>query len=224
MRFLAFVFYFMVQSPAFGQKVEIEIQVDLEFGKSKIELGKNYAMSNGDFVVFQNIQFYLSDLQFYKGNKKVGHLKEKALLVDLSKKNSNKIYLKSKPFNRLTFNLGLDSSTNVSGVLAGDLDPTKGMYWTWQSGYIHFKLEGKIIQTGGAEQEFVYHLGGYQKPFAAIVALEFQAEATSLVRIIIPLDSLILQNQEVELFQIMRPSVEAVEMMKTIGRLTFVTP
>jgi hypothetical protein len=38
-------------------------------------------------------------------------------------------YLK---YDQIQFQLGIDSLTNVSGAMGGDLDPTKGMYWTWQ--------------------------------------------------------------------------------------------
>lgn len=56
--------------------------------------------------------------------------------------------------------LGVDSNLNLLGVHKGDLDPVHGMYWSWQSGYIHFKLEGSWSGEGGL-QPFVYHIGGF---------------------------------------------------------------
>jgi hypothetical protein len=60
--------------------------------------------------------------------------------------------------------LGVDSATNVSGAFGGDLDPTNGMYWTWQSGYINVKVEGRSPAAPGGV--FELHLGGYAAPHA----------------------------------------------------------
>ena len=68
-------------------------------------------------------------------------------------------------FDAIQFNLGIDSLTNVSGALGGDLDPTKGMYWTWQNGYVNFKLQGTSDLCNNPKNEFEFHLGGYLKPF-----------------------------------------------------------
>jgi hypothetical protein len=61
--------------------------------------------------------------------------------------------------------------------MGGDLDPTKGMYWTWQSGYINLKLEGKSKQVPGGNNVFQFHLGGYAAPFAT--AQEVRLETTN---------------------------------------------
>ena len=46
----------------------------------------------------------------------------------------------------------------------GDLDPLKGMYWAWSSGFINFKLEGSCLNCG-SEKEFTYHIGGFIAPY-----------------------------------------------------------
>ena len=53
---------------------------------------------------------------------------------------------------------------SVSGALAGDLDPTNGMYWAWQSGYINFKIEGNSSSCKTRKNQFFFHVGGYKKP------------------------------------------------------------
>lgn len=218
MRFFLF-FLCSIAFQVLGQKAEVEVIFHLKFNNEEVVLNKNYSSTNGDLVVFENIQFYVSDLAFFKGKKKVGGLKEKAILFDVSEANSNKIILKTKAYDRLTFNLGLDSSINVSGALGGDLDPTKGMYWTWQSGYIHFKMEGKIVRNDGTWKEFVYHLGGYQQPHAAIAYLEFEVEKCQEIEVAIALESIFNGSIDFKENQIMHPSLEAAEMMKILGGL-----
>ncbi|MCB0763223.1 MAG: hypothetical protein KDB84_00855 [Flavobacteriales bacterium] len=71
--------------------------------------------------------------------------------------------------------LGVDSLTNVSGALSGDLDPTKGMYWTWNSGYINLKLEGSSPDREVHLGQFEFHLGGYLPPFAGAQRIELPA-------------------------------------------------
>jgi hypothetical protein len=70
-------------------------------------------------------------------------------------------------YNSMQFNVGIDSSTQVSGVMGGDLDPVHGMYWTWQSGYIDIKMEG-VVYSAATKKEVQYHIGGYQPPFNAL--------------------------------------------------------
>jgi hypothetical protein len=79
-------------------------------------------------------------------------------------------------YNSIRFNLGIDSVTSTSGAHGGDLDPVKGMYWAWQSGYINFKLEGHSPVSTARRHQFQFHLGGYQSPYAAMqpIALAVQ--------------------------------------------------
>ena len=67
----------------------------------------------------------------------------------------------------LTFSVGVDSAANVAGALGGDLDPGRGMYWAWHSGYVHAKLEGHAPALATPHHEFAYHLGGFAAPYNA---------------------------------------------------------
>jgi len=64
---------------------------------------------------------------------------------------------------RLT--LGVDSATNAAGVHCCALDPSNGMYWSWQSGYIQFKLEGK--EKDGTALNL--HLGGFSNAYMSSI-------------------------------------------------------
>ena len=46
----------------------------------------------------------------------------------------------------------------------GVLDPSGAgadMYWTWNSGYIFFKMEGTSPAATGMGNSFMYHIGGF---------------------------------------------------------------
>ena len=62
-------------------------------------------------------------------------------------------------YSAMRFVLGLDSLQNATLVNGGDLDPSDGMVWTWNTGYIFLKHEGRFIDSTGAQQPFFYHYG-----------------------------------------------------------------
>jgi hypothetical protein len=105
----------------------------------------------------------------------------------------------------LTFNLGIDSLAHYRGTESGPLDPIHGMYWTWQSGYIHFKLEGSVKQKHQSSwQEFEYHLGGYRKPYTALQTWNCKS-LNNYFDVSIFLEPLLRNNR----FKIMSPGFEA---------------
>lgn len=61
------------------------------------------------------------------------------------------------------FLLGVDSLKNVSGIQTGNLDPSNGMFWTWNTGYVMAKLEGNSPLAKTPAHAFSYHVGGYKQ-------------------------------------------------------------
>jgi len=64
-------------------------------------------------------------------------------------------------YKSVTFMIGVDSLHNVSGAQDGALDPAKGNFWSWNTGYIMLKFEGnspKAPTTGGM---LMFHCGGF---------------------------------------------------------------
>jgi hypothetical protein len=72
------------------------------------------------------------------------------------------IPLKAGQVKTLRFWIGVDSARNVSGVQTGALDPANGMFWTWNSGYIFAKLEGRSFVSTAPLQAVTYHIGGFR--------------------------------------------------------------
>lgn len=142
--------------------------VNIMYNNEKLILGKNYfSEALNDSISFSKVQFYISNIQYYKEDALVHTVSKKNFLIDLSNTESQMlsgIDLKEVSFDKIKFDVGIDSVTNCSGAYGGDLDPTNGMYWTWQSGYINFKLEGKTKSGLGAQNNFTFHIGGYSYP------------------------------------------------------------
>jgi hypothetical protein len=82
-------------------------------------------------------------------------------LIDAFGNDSILIGLPNVKYTGLRYTIGLDSSIHLSGAQDGVLDPLNGMYWAWNTGYIHFKLEGEEENSISKNQRFQYHIGGF---------------------------------------------------------------
>jgi hypothetical protein len=109
--------------------------------------------------------------------------------------------------------LGTDNLTNVAGILEGDLSPIHGMYWTWQSGYINFKLEGSSPYCNTRKNEFQYHLGGYLQPLATAQPLYFDiSKSRKKIILRINLEQFVQSIDLTIMPTIMSPSTHAVQL------------
>ena len=137
------------------------------------------------------------------------------------------ILLSNVPLQKIKFihfYIGIDSITSVSGALEGDLDPSKGMYWAWQSGYINFKIEGKSPSAKTRKNKFHFHVGGYIKPFYAIREVKLATKEAKNQQINIKMDwaKLFAHVQLAKLNSIMIPSKEAMQLADWITDIFFI--
>lgn len=63
-------------------------------------------------------------------------------------------------YRALEFLVGIDARRNHAGAQTGALDPERGLFWTWHSGYIFFALEGRSPASGARDHSLTYHVGG----------------------------------------------------------------
>ncbi len=141
--------------------------LNLTFRGKPLELNKEYVSENKDTLQLTVFKFYISNLKLEYADKTTYSEPDSYYLIDIENPNSCKIPIEKttgKTISKVSFSVGIDSLTSVSGALEGDLDPTKGMYWAWQSGYINMKLEGRSSSCKTRKNEFQFHIGGYRKP------------------------------------------------------------
>jgi len=131
----------------FAQPLQITHQVLLQ-GKA-VQLDSWMTVDPSVTVKITTLKWYLS----------VQGKTAQTYLMDLSEPTSLLQSIKYPKGSRLYF--GVDSQTQVLSTRPGALDPIHGMYWTWQSGYIQWKLEG-VMKTDTAEIPIQLHLGGFQ--------------------------------------------------------------
>jgi hypothetical protein len=147
----------------------VRIKVFFTYKDKMLVLGKTYQTPLGEIFTLTDFKLYLSNFTFEKASGEA--LKSSgAFLVDLADTSTHEFNLEvtAGPFARVTFDLGIDQKTSTSGAHAGALDPMHGMYWSWQSGYINFKLEGTSPQSTARKNKVEFHVGGYQQPYYAL--------------------------------------------------------
>lgn len=169
------------------------------------------------------VKFYISNLVLTQNGKKVWNEPKSYHLIN--SENEQSLSLKfsipdSVVFDSLKFNLGIDSLTSVSGVFGGDLDPSKGMYWAWNSGYINFKLEGTSDKCNTRKNEFQFHLGGYSGAQKALQNIVLKASEHNVIYL--NLNSFFSKIDLAKDNHIMSPGIEAVKFSKFIKTLFYV--
>ncbi len=147
------------------------MQFHLRYDATPLASNQKYVSKNNDTLQIETFRFYISNIAIHYADNTVFKPKNRYHLIDLELPQSQRfpidLYSK-KQINTITFSIGIDSLANVSGALGGDLDPTKGMYWAWQSGFINMKMEGKSPSCNTRKNAFQFHIGGYVKPNNAI--------------------------------------------------------
>ncbi len=218
MKFIFILLFVSVVGLASSQQKTISIQFALQYNLMPIEIGKKYVYQN-DSVEIQTLKFYISDIQFYQNNKRIDAVQKKHHLIDIENPASQNIshsIERNMQFNRVRFSIGVDSATNEAGAIGGDLDPTNGMYWAWQSGYINFKLEGSSPICPARKNQFTFHIGGYQYPYNTIQNLDLPVADNSNIVIGCDVNVLLSQINLGELYEVMSPNEKALGIAKKI--------
>ncbi len=128
------------------------------------------------------LKYYISNLTFTTSNNKVVAEKDSYHLIkaaeedEVQTSNSFSFALKAGTYKSVSFLIGVDSIKNISGAQKDALDPLNGMFWTWNTGYIMFKVEGTSPQSNILDNKFEYHIGGFRGPNKVLRRVEFRID------------------------------------------------
>lgn len=211
---LLFSFLFYIGANAQTAKMNLSFIPEIS-GKPLKQGVKYYIQQNSDSVSIDLFKFYISNVEFVSNGKVVVRQPESFYLLDMFDAQSCRVLVpmqENTQFDHVRFNLGIDSATNISGAMGGVLDPTKGMYWAWQSGYINMKLEGTSNKCQERNHRFQYHLGGYSAPFSALQKVEIAVQSGKEVSIAVDVEKFLGQLNLGVLSHVMSPCAKAVEL------------
>lgn len=120
------------------------------------------------------VKYYVSNIRIHcEGN--FDYTSSACFLVDASDSASTTITLPRVPlatYRSISFTIGVDSARNCSGLQEGALDPARGMFWAWNSGYIFLKVEGTSPVSTSPKHLIEYHVGGFRQPHNNIATVE----------------------------------------------------
>lgn len=156
----------------------LQLKFDHIVGSKKLQLNTGeYINAAGEQFTIDQLKYYVSNVKLHtaNGGEYVVPQDESYFLVDASVSESQfvDIEVPEGDYTRLTFIIGVDSLRSTMPVEArtGVLDPagdhhSGGMYWSWNSGYIFFKMEGRspAIDLAGdptGQHRYRYHIGGF---------------------------------------------------------------
>jgi hypothetical protein len=153
----------------------VKIVIRPTFNGKPLKLEKQYYVNtHGDTFYIDGFRFYISNISF------TGQSDVNAHLFDAEDSSTYSFFIKNAPagnFAAMQLVIGVDSIANTSGANEGDLDPSKGMYWAWNTGYIMAKLEGRSKVCRTLHSAFEFHIGGYMPPFNTARTVTLKAPA-----------------------------------------------
>jgi hypothetical protein len=122
----------------------------------------NYTNPFGEKYTINKFRYYISKISLKQEGKNSG-MNSTIYLIDEGKAASKSISFQvpAGNYSSLNFQIGVDSIYNVSGAQTGPLDPTKDMFWTWNTGYVMAKLEGISPASKIVNGKYEFHIGGF---------------------------------------------------------------
>lgn len=156
---------------------DVMVEFNYVFGSSAEPWDINTTLRHpktGDTLTFTEFSFYVSNVRLKNEDGTWWTEPESYHLVCAKCTDKNVFILNDVPsgnYTEMEYTLGVDSARNVSGAQTGDLSPTKGMFWSWNTGYIMLKAEGQSPQS--SDGSFTFHLGGFSGENSVVTPKSF---------------------------------------------------
>ncbi len=144
---------------SFGQRKIIVRFENIANGKKIVLNDSLYENNYGEKYTVSKLKYYVSNICLL--TKGALEIDKTVYLIDAAKENTI-IKKDGRKIVGISFLLGVDSALNCSGAQSGALDPLNDMFWTWNNGYVMFKLEGKSASSSADNNRVEQHIGGYK--------------------------------------------------------------
>jgi hypothetical protein len=163
----------------FGQK-KIVLRFENVANAKKIVLNDSLYENNfGEKYSISKLKYYVSNICLLtKGALEVD---KTVYLIDAAKENTI-IKKDGRKIVGISFLVGVDSALHCSGAQSGALDPLNDMFWTWNNGYVMFKLEGKSTSSSADNNRIEQHIGGYKGEYKTMREIVLPIDAKYLLK------------------------------------------
>lgn len=167
------------------------------------------------------LRYYLSGFELRREGRVVYRQPDSYHLLDAADAESLYVSLEEPAgleYDELRFLLGVDSTRAAGGVSGGALDPTNGMYWTWRSGYVNFKLEGTSPACPARNHRFQFHVGGFRGANNTAREVLLPATPGRSLTITLDLDEVFATLNLAEAYRVMLPGEGANRLADVLQR------
>lgn len=159
----------------------LEIQLINQVNGQPLELNKPLVNSFQETFTLTDYRYYISNLELLNPTKNF-KVPDAYYLVNEQSPDSKtlKAEIKADTYEALVFLVGVDSARQVSGSHTGVLDPTQGMYWDANMGYMAAKMEGHSDFSGAPGNVLQHQIGGFEGNYNALryVTIRFPTAMT----------------------------------------------
>lgn len=150
----------------------LTIEFDNIVGGQNLIIGNEvkYTNSSNEQFTIDNIKYFISNIKVgqFDGSEYIVPQDSSYFLISEGKAEAE-VNVMQGDYTSITFTLGVDSLRSIMGVegRTGVLDPSgghDGMYWSWNSGYVFFKMEGlsdEAPEDPTGQRKYRYHIGGF---------------------------------------------------------------
>ncbi|MGR3812098.1 MbnP family protein [Jiulongibacter sp. NS-SX5] len=148
------------------------LEFDNRIGSDELYLGQTQATNaSGETYTLSTLNYFVSNINITDMAGNTISFPDEYFLVKESDAATQQIELTGLPagnYHHISFIIGVDSVKSISDVSqrVGVLDPASygddNMYWSWNMGYIFFKMEGySSAASATPDNKFAYHIGGF---------------------------------------------------------------
>jgi hypothetical protein len=138
----------------------LQINFTYSFGQTPLVFNsKNYVNASYDTITITDLKHYFSNFSLQKADSTWLNFNN-CNLIDVKAGRNMTLNIPNVPagnYRAIAFDIGIDKVRNSSMSLMGDLDPAWGMYWTWSTGYVFFRIMGNLPPT---DSGYSLDLGG----------------------------------------------------------------
>jgi hypothetical protein len=131
-------------------------------GQEDFEYDKIYQNEAGNEFSLRLWRTYISEIRLIKSDNETFAIPDSYHLIEPTQGNRFSLNLNQIPsgnYKAIRFYIGIVGDENLSGEIAGDLDPSNNMAWNWTTGYKFIRMDGEFEDKTGNRRGVVVHIG-----------------------------------------------------------------
>jgi hypothetical protein len=170
---------------AFAHGADLNFTFTTNINGSPLQYNTNYTV-NGTAIQAQYLGYYIGNIRLVKSDATEEAFSD-IVLVKNGQANTLTLEVDNGTYTAIKFDIGVDSALNFADPTLQPVNSplalqTPSHHWSWNSGYIFFRLDGKVDtsanQSAGTVKDLVFHLGLLPQVRTVTKTVSFTANGT----------------------------------------------